>query len=131
MGSRGATPPGHILDFKSFKPAKQDTKKKTYSWFTFFCVCVVSILRRWKYFRLMETLQWKSFQCQRLGRLIYILDSSNSSSFIFWSSKLPSSSRCNWTSIRNGNSNGSWTDKHSSHSSTAKEISVKATFFFM
>ena len=56
-----------------------------------------------------------------LGRFIYILDSSNSSSFIFWSSKLASSSRSNWTGIWTNNSNGSWTDKHSSHFSTAKE----------
>ena len=66
-----------------------------------------------------------------LGRFIYILDSSNSSSFTFGSSKLASSSRSNWTGIWTGNSNGSWTDKHSSHFSTAKEMSVKATFFFM
>ena len=38
---------------------------------------------------------------------------------------------CFWTGIWTGNSNGSWTDKQSSHFSTAKEISVKATFFFM
>ena len=30
-----------------------------------------------------------------------------------------------------GNSNGSWNDKYSSHFGTAKEIIVKATFFFM
>ena len=59
----------------------------------------------------------------------YILDSSNSSSF--WSSKLASSSRSNWTGIWIVNSNGSWTDTHSSHFSTAKEMSLKATFFFM
>ena len=64
-------------------------------------------------------------------RFIYILDSSNSSSFTFWSSQFASSSRSNWTAIWTGNSNGSWTDKHSSHFSTAKEIRVKATFFFM
>ena len=57
------------------------------------------------------------------GRFIYILDSSNSSSFTFWSSKLASSSRSNWTGSWTGHSNGSWTDKHSSHFSTAKEIS--------
>ena len=62
---------------------------------------------------------------------IYILDSSNSSSFTFWTSHFTSSSRCNWTGISTGNSNDSWTDKHSSHFSTAKEMSVKATFFFM
>ena len=53
-------------------------------------------------------------------RFIYILDSSNSSSFTFWMSQFTSSSRCNWTSISTGNSNGSWTDKHSSHFSTAR-----------
>ena len=66
-----------------------------------------------------------------VGCFIYILDSSNSSSFTFWSSKLASSSRSNWTGICTGNSNGSWTDKQSSHFSTAKEMSVKPTFFFM
>ena len=65
------------------------------------------------------------------GRFIYILDSSNSSSFTFWSSQFTSSSRSNWTSIWTGNSNGTWTDKQSSHFSTANEIRVKATFFFM
>ena len=45
---------------------------------------------------------------------IYILDSSNSSSFTFWTSQFTSSSRCNWTGIWTGNSNDSWTDKHSS-----------------
>ena len=30
-----------------------------------------------------------------------------------------------------GNSNGSWTNKYSSHFSTVKKTSVKATFFFM
>jgi hypothetical protein len=62
-----------------------------------------------------------------LGSFIYILDSSNSSSFTFWTSQLAFSSRSSWTC----NSNASWTDKHSSHFSTAKEISVKATFFFL
>ena len=65
-------------------------------------------------------------QCYKRGCLIYILDSSNSSSITFWTSQLGFSSRSNWT----GNSNGSWTDKQSSHFSTAKEMSVKATFFF-
>ena len=55
---------------------------------------------------------------------------SNSSWFTFWSCKLDSSSnRSYWTGIWTDNSNGSWTDKHSSHFSTAKEISVKAIFF--
>ena len=57
--------------------------------------------------------------------------SSNSSSFTFWSSQFASSSKSNWTGIWTGNSNGSWTDKQSSHFSTAKEMSVKATFFFL
>ena len=52
----------------------------------------------------------------------YILDSSNFSSFTFWSSKLASTSRSNWTGIWTVTWNGSWTDKHSSHFSTAKEI---------
>ena len=62
---------------------------------------------------------------------IYILDSSNSSLFTFWTSQFTSSSRCNWTGISTGNSNGSWTDKHWCHFSKAKEMSVKATSFFM
>ena len=53
---------------------------------------------------------------------IYILDSSNSSSIIFWTSKFGSSTRSNWTVIWTGNLNGSWTDKQSSYFSTAKEI---------
>ena len=65
------------------------------------------------------------------GCFIYILDSSNSSSIISWTIKFGSSSRSNQTGIWTGNSNGSWTDKQSSHFSTAKEMSVKATFFFM
>ena len=68
---------------------------------------------------------------QSMTCFIYILDSSNSSSFTFWYSQLASSSRSNWTGIWTGNSNGTWTDKQSSHFSTAKEIIVKATFFFM
>ena len=64
-------------------------------------------------------------------RFIYILDSSNASSFTFWTSQFTSSCRCNWTGTSPVNWNGSWTDKHSSHFSTAKEMSVKATFFFM
>ena len=57
------------------------------------------------------------------GGFIYILDSSNS----IWTS----SSRGNWTGMWTGNSNGSWTDIQSSHFTTAKEMSVKATFFLM
>ena len=67
-----------------------------------------------------------------VGCFIYVLDSSNSSSFTFWSgSQFASSSRSNWTGIWTGNSNGSWIDKQSIHFSTAEEISVKAMFFFM
>ena len=66
-----------------------------------------------------------------LDCFIYILDSWNSSSITFWTSQFGSNSRSNWTSIWTGNSNGSWTDKQSFHFSTAKEMSVKATFFFM
>ena len=62
-----------------------------------------------------------------LGRFIYIRDSLNSSSFTFWSSQLACSSRSNWIGI----SNGTWNDKQSSHFRTAKEIRVKATFFFI
>ena len=69
--------------------------------------------------------------CMTMTCFIYILDSSNSSSFTFWTNQFTYSSRCNGTSISTGNSNGSWNDKHSSHFSTAKEISVKVTFFFM
>ena len=58
------------------------------------------------------------------GGFIYILDNSNSSSIKFWT-------RSNWTGVWTGNSNGSWTDKQSSHFNTAIEVSVKATFFFM
>ena len=65
------------------------------------------------------------------GCYTYILDSSNSSSITFWTTQFGSSSRSNWTGIWTGNSNGSWTDKQSSHFSTVKEMSVKATFFFM
>ena len=48
-----------------------------------------------------------------IGCFIYILDSSNSISFTFWSSQFACSSRSNWTSIWTGNSNGTWTDKQS------------------
>ena len=77
--------------------------------------------------------QWDKFMLTIIEclRIIYLHSSSNSSSFTFWSSQFPSSSRSNWTGIWTGNSNGIWTDKQSSHFSTAKEMSVKATFFFM
>ena len=57
----------------------------------------------------------------------YILDSSNSSSITVWTNQFGSSSRSNWTGIWTGNSN----DKQSSHFSTATEMGVKATLFFM
>ena len=66
-----------------------------------------------------------------MGCFIYILDSSNSSSITFWTSQFGSSSRSNWIGIWTGNSNGIRTDKQSSHFSTVKEMSVKATFFFI
>ena len=87
------------------------------------------------FFLIVSSLIWILQGCQKLDRtrvhFIYILDSSNSSSFTFWTSQFTSSSRCNWTFISNGHSTGSWNDKHSSHFSTANEISVNATFFFM
>ena len=55
----------------------------------------------------------------------------HSSSFTFWSSQFASSSRSNWTSTWIGTSNGTWSDKQSSHFRTVKEITVKATFFFI
>ena len=65
---------------------------------------------------------------------IYILDSSNSSSITFRTNQFSSSSRSNWTvswtGSWTGSSTGSWTDKQSSHFSTAKEMSVKAIFLF-
>jgi hypothetical protein len=42
--------------------------------------------------------------CNLRGCFIYILDSSNSRSIIFWSSQLASSSRSNWTGIWTGQS---------------------------
>ena len=65
-----------------------------------------------------------------LGYFIYILDSSNSSSITFRTGQFGSSLRSNWTGIWTGSSNGSWTDKQSSHFSTTKEMSVKAIFHF-
>ena len=51
--------------------------------------------------------------------------------FIFWSSKLATSTGSNWIGIWTGSLNGNSTDRHSSHFSTAKEMSVKATFILM
>ena len=65
---------------------------------------------------------WSSKFMNFLGCFIYILDSSNSSSIKFLTSKFSSSCRSNWTGIWAGNSNGSRTDKQSSHFSTTKEI---------
>ena len=78
------------------------------------------ILENWKYFDMLYYLKQKHL----MVCFIYILDSSNSSSFTFWTSQLTSSSR--WTELVSQ----PVTDKHSSHFSTAKEMSVKATFFF-
>ena len=61
------------------------------------------------------------------GCFIYILNSSNPSSVTFWCSQFNFSSRSNCTDIWTGNSKAF---KHSSHFSTSKEMSVKATFFF-
>ena len=72
----------------------------------------------------------RQWQEESAGCFIYILDSSNSSPFTFWSCKFAPTSRSNWTGIWTITWNGSWTDKHSSHFSKPKEISVKATFFF-
>ena len=66
-----------------------------------------------------------------MGGFICTFSLSISLSITLWTSKFTSSSRCNWTGISTVNSNGSWNDKHSCHFSTAKEIRVKATFFFM
>ena len=56
----------------------------------------------------------------RIVSSTFYLDGSNSSSLIFWSSKLGSIFGRKWSGIWSGNSNGSWTVKHSSHYSTAK-----------
>ena len=90
------------------------------------------------YIHMLKVIVYKSY-CEHnmhiLGRFIYILDSSNSSSITFWTTQFSSSSRGNWTGIWTSNSNGSWTveliNKQLSHFSTAKEWSVKATFFFI
>ena len=96
------------------KQRQQKWKKKNDASFTQTC------LRKWSW--VIE---------QGVVSSIYILDSSNSSSFTFWYSLFASSCRSNWTGIWTSNSNGTWTDKQSCHFSTAKEIRVKATFFFM
>ena len=79
-------------------------------------------------FQTWKCLIWKILLNKRItGCFIYILDSSNSSSFTFWSSQFTCTSKSNGTS----NSNGTWTDKQSTHFSTAKEIRLKNMFFFM
>ena len=83
-----------------------------------------------KFYHISWNMEWLLILIT-LACFIYILDSSNSSSFTFWTSQFTSSSRCNWTGISTSNLNGSWNDKHSSHFSPANKISVKATFFFM
>ena len=113
------TPRGWFISFHFLSHTK--TKSSTirvylYALFTFFTIQTGHIIAN---------------HLKTMGRFIYILDSSTSSSFTFWSSQIAFSSRSNWTGIWTGNSNGTWTDKQSSHFSTAKEISVKATFFFM
>ena len=75
-------------------------------------------------------LMFKKVHRPRVVSSMYILDSSNSTSITFLTSQFSSSSS-NWTGTWTGNSNGSWTDTQSSHFSTAKEMRVKATFFFM
>ena len=79
-----------------------------------------------KFYHISWNIEWLLILIT-LACFIYILDSSNSSSFSFWSSQLASCSRSNWTGVWNGNSNGTWTDKQSSHFSTAKEIIFHVT----
>ena len=85
----------------------------------------------WKPLKAKGTLQW---WCRISSTLEFALFKKK---LKFWFihilnySQLAFRSRSNWTSIWPGNSNGSWTDEHSPHISTAKEISVKATLFFM
>ena len=59
---------------------------------------------------------WHDYGC-----FIYNLGSSNSSSITFWTSQFGSSSRSNWTGVWTVNSNGSRTDKQSSHFSKRDE----------
>ena len=87
--------------------------------------CTANVYRQNEYKLKKPYVICLSFYIQNMGCFIYILDISISTSFKFWSSQFASSSRSNWT----GNSNGTWTDKQSSHFGTAKEIRVKATFF--
>ena len=61
----------------------------------------------------LKLLRTFHYLTKTLGCFIYILDSSNSSSFTFWSSQYASSSRKIWACIWTGNSNGTWTDKQS------------------
>ena len=82
-----------------------------FSWVT----CLQSI--KWEKMSIPPILDEKSL-IETLVCFIYILNSSNSSSFIFWTCQFASSSRCNWTGISTANSNGTWTDKESSNFST-------------
>ena len=68
-----------------------------------------------------------------LGCFIYILDSSNSSSIPFWTSRFGSSSRSNWIGFWTGNSNSKQevVELINNYLISVKEMSVKATFFFM
>ena len=121
----------------------QSVLKRNSLYFWKFEVCTYEINNWLEHFPAMQYINlpmctnwWHIRRCPKIRQstltcFIYILDSSNSSSFTFWTSQFTSSSRCNWTGISTGNSNGSWTDKHSSHFSTAKGISLEATFFFV
>ena len=63
-------------------------------------------------FAVLKWDEYLSFQLpfQILSCFIYILDNSNFSSFIFWSSQFTCSSRSNWIGLWTGNANGTWTD---------------------
>ena len=96
-------------------------------------LCNTSSHRIWITFKIwISSLTFKSLcTIVSLGGFICTLSLSISLSTTLRTSKFTSSSRCNWTGISSVNSNGSWNDKHSCHISTAKEIIVKDTFFFM
>ena len=57
------------------------------------CIKIYQNLWKTKKFQPAAGIKWT------MGRFIYILDSSNSSSITFWTSKFSSSSRINWTGI--------------------------------
>ena len=140
----------HKLHWEMFLQVRMPNKFRIYAYFQIILALAKLFCTGWHYFRLVQIIldrsksvwtgipwvSWCSFtqpliHTNSMTCFIYILDSSNSSSFTFWTSQFTSSSRCNWTGISTGNSNGSWTDKHSSHFSKAKEMSVKALSFFM